>query len=77
MANRIGGAMTDQQRAILEAEKSLGETFPDYAGQWVAVRNHAVIEHASSLNGLLTQVDPSQVDRIQHVANEKIKFCIF
>ena len=69
--------MTDEQNAVLEAEKSLGETFPDYAGQWVAVRNHAVIDHASSLNGLLGRVDPSSVDRIQHVANEKIKFCIF
>lgn len=70
--------MTDEQRAtILEAEKSLGETFPDYAGQWVAVRNHAVIEHAPSLNGLLGRVDPERVDRIQHVASEKIKFCIF
>lgn len=70
--------MTDEQRAtILEAERSLGETFPDYAGQWVAVRDHAVIEHAPSLNGLLARVDPDRVDRIQHVANEKIKFCIF
>jgi hypothetical protein len=62
---------------ILEAEKSLGETFSDYAGQWVAIRDHAVIEHAPSLNGLLSRVDSACVDRIQHVANQKIKFCIF
>ena len=70
--------MTDKQRTtILEAEKSLGQSFPNYAGQWVAVRDHAVVEHAPSLNGLLGRVDPARVDRIQHVANEKIKFCIF
>lgn len=70
--------MTEQQHATtLQAEKSLGESFPEYAGQWVAVLNHAVVEHAPSLNGLLSRVNPQQVDRIQHVANEKIKFCIF
>jgi hypothetical protein len=67
----------EQHRTTLEAEKSLGETFSDYAGQWIAVRNHAVVGHAPSLNGLLSRVDPDSVDRIQHVANEKIKFCIF
>ncbi len=37
--------MTDKQRTtILEAEKSLGQSFPNYAGQWVAVRDHAVVE---------------------------------
>lgn len=70
--------MTDEQHiTTLEAEKSLGESFSEYAGEWIAVRDHAVIEHAPSLNGLLGRVDPGRVDRIQHVANQKIKFCIF
>jgi hypothetical protein len=67
----------DQHITTLKAEKSLGESFSAYAGEWIAVRNHAVIEHAPSLNGLLNRVNPDRVDRIQHVANEKIKFCIF
>jgi hypothetical protein len=61
----------------LEAEKALGESFDDFAGQWVAIVNHAVVQHDATLNALLDRVDAEKVDRIQHVAAEKTAFCFF
>lgn len=67
----------NQLERTLEAERALGKSFKDFAGQWVAIVNHAVVQHAGTLNDLLDRVDPDKVDRIQHVSAEKKTFCFF
>lgn len=59
---------TEIQQAIT-AEETLGETLSDYAGQWVAVRDHRVVSHAATLNALLERVEPelSSLERIFEV----------
>jgi len=66
-----------QLKQTLKAEKALAQSFENYAGQWVAILNHAVVQHSETLNGLLARVDAENVDRIQHVASEKAAFCFF
>ncbi len=63
--------------STLEAERALGESFEQFAGQWVAIVDHVVVKHDETLNGLLAQIDPDKVDRIQHVTAEKAAFCFF
>lgn len=40
----------------LNAERELASALADYAGQWVAVRQHSVEAHADSLEGVLDQI---------------------
>jgi hypothetical protein len=60
----------------VQAEKRLAGTLDEYAGQWVAVRDHAVAGHADSLRGLLDRIDPKSVDRIFEVP-ERGAECFF
>ncbi len=43
---------------VLKAEEALGNALGAYAGQWVAVREHCVVNHADTLNALLERVEP-------------------
>ena len=61
----------------LDAERQLATSFENYAGEWVAIRGHEVVQHSETLNGLLERVDTAQVDRIQHVAAKRFGFCFF
>ena len=40
----------------VRAEEALGRVLSQYAGQWVAVVDHAVIQHADTLDGLLERI---------------------
>lgn len=53
----------------IEAENALSEALQDFSGEWVAVRDHKVVEHARTLNALLTLVEPDldAIDRILEV----------
>jgi hypothetical protein len=53
----------------LAAEEVLASKLVEYAGQWVAVRDHRVISHASTLNALLERVEPemASLERIFEV----------
>jgi ribosome maturation factor RimP len=68
---------TDQLERTLKAERALGDAFEQFAGQWVAIVDHEVVEHNDTLNGLIKQIDLEKIDRIQHVTAEKAAFCFF
>lgn len=61
---------TEIQQA-LAAEEKLAVTLSSYTGQWVAVRNHRVVNHAETLNALLERVEPdlADIDRIFEVGD--------
>jgi hypothetical protein len=46
----------DAQSAI-KAEMALAKALHDYAGEWVAVENHAVIDNASDLQTLVGRLN--------------------
>ncbi len=43
----------------LEAERELGTTLNDYAGQWVGVHDHVVVASAATLGELVEQIEAS------------------
>lgn len=43
----------------LEAERELGITLDDYAGQWVGVYDHVVVASAATLGELVEQIEAS------------------
>jgi hypothetical protein len=51
----------------VQAEKRLAGTLNEFAGQWVAVRDHSVADHSDTLRGLLDRIDTKSVDRIFEV----------
>jgi hypothetical protein len=68
--------ISDVLRDQIHAEKELSERLQDFAGEWVAVRNHTVVAHADSLAKLLKTVDPDEVEVFQ-VAEEQATACFF
>jgi hypothetical protein len=58
-------------RQALAAEETLAETLSDFTGQWVAVRDHRVVNHAETLNALLERVEPElpSLERIFEVGD--------
>ncbi len=61
--------MAVEIQQALAAEEALGETLADHAGQWVAVQEHRVVNHAPTLAALLERVEPelANLDRIFEV----------
>ncbi len=55
---------------VLEAEDRLADSLTAHVGQWVAVRDHEVIETAKSLKALLGRIDTNAVDRILQVTKD-------
>jgi hypothetical protein len=55
----------------LAAEEALTDTLGEYTGQWVAVKDHRVVNHADTLNALLERVEPNldTIDRIFEVGD--------
>jgi hypothetical protein len=49
----------------IEAEQSLADRLADYAGEWVAVVEHAVEAHASTLEALLEQIQGQEQSDIE------------
>lgn len=56
---------TEIQRA-LAAESELADALRAFTGQWVAVRDHRVVDHADTLNALLERVEPN-LDTIERI----------
>lgn len=56
---------TEIKRA-LAAENELADTLREFTGQWVAVRDHRVVDHADTLNALLERVEPN-LDAIERI----------
>jgi hypothetical protein len=51
----------------IEAEEALRARLGEYAGRWVAVRDHEVVADAASAAGLLEKVGGEDVDGIFEV----------
>lgn len=61
----------------LRAEELLAGRLGDYVGEWVAIRDHEVVEHSDSLRGLLATIEGQTVDRILEVTEEAGVSCFF
>jgi hypothetical protein len=61
----------------LEAEERLALEFDDFAGEWVAIRDHRVVAHAPTLRALLDGITTTKVDRILEVPEEAALSCFF
>jgi Family of unknown function (DUF5678) len=61
---------TEIQRT-LAAESELADVLRQFTGQWVAVREHRVIDHADTLAALLGRVEPDlgSIERIFEVGD--------
>lgn len=68
--------VNELDRAV-EAEGRLGHALEQYAGQWVAIADHAVIAYAETLEDLLVQVEGQEVERLQQVPAEAGIACYF
>jgi len=55
---------------LLEAEERLADALASHVGEWVAVRNHIVVDSAVTLSELLDRVDPSSIDRTLQVTED-------
>ena len=63
----------------LEAERELGLTLDDYAGQWVGVCDHEVVASAATLGELVERIEASgktEVEVIQ-VPEDTSAACFF
>jgi hypothetical protein len=61
----------------LRAEEVLAKELAEYAGRWVAVRDHSVVASADSMGELLDRVNPEGLDRILEVSEEPTAGCFF
>lgn len=55
---------------VLKAEDDLAEMLAAHVGDWVAVRDHRVVESAKTLGELLGRIDTEAVDRILEVSED-------
>ncbi len=53
----------------VSAEEAFGLTLVDYAGDWVAVQDHKVLEHDKTLGGLVARLngtrDSAEIFRVR------------
>lgn len=62
----------------LKAEQRLAANLNAHMGEWVAVRDHAVVCHADSLRGLLAETEEiDTIERIFEVSTEPGLACFF
>lgn len=61
----------------VRAEEVLSQRLGEYAGEWVAVRNHKVVAHKETLNALMDEIDANQVEGIFQVPEDKNAPCFF
>ncbi|HEX4344167.1 MAG TPA: DUF5678 domain-containing protein [Solirubrobacteraceae bacterium] len=60
----------------VRAEEKLSEALEEFAGDWVAVREHAVVAHASGLEELLDEIKDTEVEAFFQVAEDS-SACFF
>jgi len=64
--------------AALEAEEVLAQELGEYAGLWVAVgKDRSIVDSATSIEDLLTRVDPEGLDRILEVSKRPLAGCFY
>jgi hypothetical protein len=61
----------------LRAEEILAKELAGYAGCWVAISDRSIVASASSLEDLLSRVDPEGLDRILEVSREPVASCLY
>jgi hypothetical protein len=70
MASEHEGDLVSELMRQVEAERELAVTLDDYAGAWVAVREHLVVAHAETLSALLEEIDPDSVEGVFQVTEQ-------
>ena len=68
----------------VQAEESLGRALVQYAGRWVAIRDHEVVCDAETLRDLLAAIETQDtgaidrgIDRIFEVSEHPSASCFF
>ncbi len=61
----------------IQAEEQLGRELERYVGQWVAVRDHEVVDHADTFDEISDEIDGKPVDGLFQVLAEKGAVCFF
>lgn len=51
----------------LEAERELGLSLDQYAGEWVGVCDHEVVAHAATLEELIEQLEASEKTEVEAI----------
>lgn len=69
-------AVTELDRQV-EAEEALRHRLADFAGEWVAVRDHQVVAHALTATALLEKVNAKEIEGIFQVPKDKDAACFF
>jgi len=60
----------------VNAEQKLSESLEQFAGEWVAVRNHGVVAHARNVEDLLDAIKETEVEAFFQVAEDS-SACFF
>jgi hypothetical protein len=76
MTDDLAQDMVDALREQIRAEQKLSERLHEYVGEWVAVRDHEVVAHASSLDKLMESVSGQDVEVLE-VTTEDGAVCFF
>jgi hypothetical protein len=75
MQGNKGAVVTVAEQIVAETE--LNDRLAEYAGRWVAVRDHEIVAVADTLKELLDQIqDSSQVEVLQ-VADDPHVACFY
>jgi hypothetical protein len=61
----------------LEAEELLAARLNDYVGEWVAIRDHEVVENAKTLRGLLAAIEDQPIERVLEVTEDPGDSCFY
>jgi hypothetical protein len=63
----------------VRAEEALEQTLDQYAGRWVAVRDHSVVGHAVTLDNLLEQIKGQETEETEvfYVAEDRDTACFY
>jgi hypothetical protein len=74
-----GEDLAEVLRQQVTAERDLSKRLLEYAGEWVAVREHKVVAHAPSLEQLMELVGdkPEETVEVFEVSTEPEAVCFF
>jgi Family of unknown function (DUF5678) len=61
----------------IQAERTLADELEQYAGEWVAVSQHAVVAHASTLAELRDEIGEAEVEGVFQVPEGNPSACFF
>jgi uncharacterized protein DUF5678 len=62
--------MAEVLREQVQAERQLSHELERFVGRWVAVRNHAVVGDAETLDELLEEIEPESVESVFEVVEQ-------